>query len=229
VHRAFALVLAIVCVWGQILILARLQESRSDPQRSFSIAHYDVQLEPRLDSRTVTGTVTLSVASQSDDVAPAGATIALNRGRLEIDSVQEDGRDRAFVIDGNQLRITLPRGRANAIRAVAVRYHGAPSSGLVFSAEREQIYTIFSTSQWMVALDEPSARATLRLRVTMPRAWTGAGSGREVVRRDLPGDRVLMEWELDRPVPTYTFGFVIGAFAEVGDSVVRCISRTSHR
>ena len=209
-RRAFALVLAIV--WGQILILAYLQESRSDPQ-GFSITHYDVQLEPRLESRTVTGTVTLSVVTHRDDAE----TIALNRGRLEIDSVEEDGRDRAFVIDGNRLRITLPRGRANATRTVTVSYHGAPSSGLVFNAEREQIYTVFSTSQWMVALDEPSARATLRLRVTMPRGWLGTASGREVSRRELPEDKVLMEWQLERPVPTYTFGFAIGAFSDVID------------
>ena len=56
------------------------------------MTHYDVRLEPRLESRTLTGTVTLSVVVHSDDVAPADATITLNRGRLEIDGVQEDGR-----------------------------------------------------------------------------------------------------------------------------------------
>lgn len=221
VLRGIALVLAI-SVWGQILIFARWQESQSvRPTRSFSITHYDVQLEPRLESRTVTGTVTVSVMPHRDGLE----TIALSRGRLEIDSVQEDGQRRAFVVDGNQLRITIPRGRADQARRLTVTYRGAPSSGLVFNAEREQIYTVFSTSQWMVALDEPSARATLRLRVTMPRAWTGAGSGREVVRRDVPGDRVLMEWALDRPVPTYTFGFAIGAFAETGDRSSRVALR----
>lgn len=101
----------------------------------FAVGHYDVQLEPRLESRTVTGTVTLSVVVNGDDVE----TITLNRGRLEIDSVQEDGRARAFVIDGNRVRIRLPRDRANEPRLLTVTYHGAPSSGLVFSEEREQI------------------------------------------------------------------------------------------
>ena len=183
----------------------------------FSVTHYDVQLEPRLESRTLTGTVTLSVVVHRDDVAPAGATIALNRGRLEIDGVQEDGRARAFVIDGNLVRITLPRGRLNETRTLTITYHGAPSSGLVFNEEREQIYTVFSTSQWMPALDEPSARATLRLRLTMPRSWTAAASGRERSRRELPANTVVMEWEQKRPVPTYTFGFAAGAFTEATD------------
>jgi aminopeptidase N len=225
VHRPFAPLLA---GWLGLCMIAVSGHAQAPPAReaqSFSITHDDVQLEPRLESRTVTGTATLSVVSHRDDRAPAGATVALNRGRLEIDSVQESGRGRAFVIDGNQLRITLPRGRANETRTLTVSYHGAPSSGLVFNAEREQIYTVFSTSQWMVALDEPSARATLRLRVTMPRGWMGAASGREVSRRELPGNKALMEWQLDRPVPTYTFGFAIGAFSDVSDRSSRVALR----
>ncbi len=90
-----------------------------------------------------------------------------------------------------------------------------PQSGLVFAPEREQIYTIFSTSQWMPAIDEPDARATLRLRLTMPREWTGAASGRHVSRRLVSPDKALVEWRLERPMPTYTFGFAIGAFDEM--------------
>ena len=142
-------------------------------------------------------------------------TIALSRGRLEIDGVRENGRPRAFVVDGSRVRITLPPGKPNETRRLTIVYHGMPASGLVFDPEREQIYTVFSTSQWMIALDDPAARATLRLRLKMPRAWLGAGSGREVSRRDVSADQSLIEWQQDRPVPTYTFGFAVGAFTEV--------------
>ena len=100
-------------------------------------------------------------------------------------------------------------------RTLTVAYHGKPASGLVFSPDHEQIYTLFSTSQWMIALDDPDARATLRLRLTMPRGWAGVASGREVSRREMAADTTLMEWRQDRPVPTYTFGFAIGAFTDV--------------
>jgi len=198
-------------VWA---VAGHAQTPGARDERPFSVTHYDVRLEPRLVSRTLTGSVTLSVVVHRDDLE----TIALNRGRLEIDGVQEDGRARAFVVDGNLVRITLPRGSPDEKRrALTVTYHGVPSSGLVFNEEREQIYTVFSTSQWMPALDEPSARATLRLRLTMPRAWTAAASGREVSRRELPANTVVMEWEQKRPVPTYTFGFAAGAFTEATD------------
>jgi aminopeptidase N len=181
--------------------------------RSFSVTHYDVQLAPRLESRTVTGVATRSVVLHRDQVD----TIALARGRLEIDSVQEDGSARPFVVDGSRVRITLPRGRANQTRTLTIAYHGMPSSGLMFDPEREQFYTVFSTSQWMVAVDEPDARATLRLRLTIPRGWLSAASGREISRRDTSPSEAVVEWQLDRPVPTYTFGFVAGAFSEASD------------
>jgi aminopeptidase N len=190
-------------------------------ERSFSVTHYDVEIEPRLESQTLTGTATLTLAFTRDLVQ----TITLDRGRLEIDGVEEDGRPRAFTAEGSRLRLILPRGKANEKRTLTVRYRGTASSGLVFNAEREQIYTVFSTSQWMIALDDPAARATLRLRVTMPRTWTGAGSGREVARRDGTGGKMQMEWQIDRPAPTYTFGFAIGAFSEASDQSSRVALR----
>ena len=112
-------------------------------------------------------------------------------------------------------------------RTLTVTYHGAPSSGLVFNAEREQIYTVFSTSQWMLALDEPSARATLRLRLTMPRAWTAAAAAATSLDATRVSEtRPSWSGEQNRPVPTYTFGFAVGAFAEVDRSrrqVRRCV------
>jgi hypothetical protein len=160
------------------------------------------------------------------DVAPAGATITLDRGRLEIDSVREGGSSRAFVVDGTQVRITLPRGRLDEKRMLTVSYRGAPSSGLVFDTEREQIYTVFSTSQWMVAIDEPSARATLRLRLTMPRAWTR----RQAVARSLDTkcQPRRSSWNGSRigPCRRTRFGFAAGAFSEVTDRAgrTRCAS-----
>jgi aminopeptidase N len=191
-------------------------QTRAGDEPPFRVTHYDVQIEPRLESRTVIGTVTLSLVMDRGDIASTEATMTLDRGRLEIDSVAEGASSRAFVVDGSHVRITLPRAQSNPRRAVTISYHGAPSSGLVFNAEREQIYTVFSTSQWMVAVDDPSARATLRLRLTLPRAWAVAASGREIARREA-GNNVVVEWEQDRPVPTYTFGFAAGAFSEVTD------------
>ena len=216
--------------------VATYAQTRAGNEPSFRVTHYDVQLEPRLESRTVIGIVTLSLVVHPGNAASADTTITLDRGRLEIDDVQEGPNDRAFVVDGTRVRITIPRGQSNderragaadrpETRTLTINYHGAPSSGLVFNAEREQIYTVFSTSQWMVAVDDPSARATLRLRLMLPREWTASASGREIARREVAGNKVVVEWEQDRPVPTYTFGFAAGAFSEVTDRAGRTALR----
>jgi hypothetical protein len=78
--------------------------NRDEPP--FRVTRYDVQLEPRLGSRTVVGTATLSVVMQRGDVASADTTITLDRGRLEIDGVQE-GREQSRLRRGRHSRADL--------------------------------------------------------------------------------------------------------------------------
>jgi aminopeptidase N len=204
-----------------VAVHARGQAAKPAPSHPFSVTHYDVTLEPHLSTRSVSGIVTLT-AIVHDDAADA---ITLNRGALDIDSVREGTADRAFAVDGSRVRITLPRAGSSRRRTIAISYHGTPRSGLVFVPEREQLYTIFSTSQWTVALDQPDARATLRLRLTIPAGWAAAASGREVSRHAISKDAQTIEWRQERAVPTYTFGFVAGRFETVTESASRVTLR----
>ena len=196
---------------------AHVHAQAPKPARPFAVTHYDVALEPQLSTGSVSGVVRLSVTFHDDE----SDTISLNRGALEIDSVREGAADRRFAVDGNRVRITLPRPGLPAQRTIAITYHGTPRGGLVFVPEREQLYTIFSTSQWTIALDEPDARATLRLRLTVPRGWAAAASGRQVSRRAISKDAQVIEWRQDRAVPTYTFGFVAGRFVTAESTSAR--------
>ena len=184
---------------------APAQPGDDPPSRRFHVSHYDVQLHPRLVAKTITGTTVMTLSLDDGE-----RNVVVNRGSLQIDAVREGAEPRPFEVAGTTLRVSLEPGRP-AARELTIDYHGAPSSGLVFVPERDQIYTLFSTSQWMPAIDEPDARATLRLRVTIPRGWTGAASGREVARRS-SGDMQQVEWRQARAVPTYTFGFAVGRF-----------------
>ena len=62
-----------IVVWLAIGAMSPLSDAQpqpreSDVRRAFSVTHYDVELEPRLESRTVTGSVTLAVVLHRDDV-----------------------------------------------------------------------------------------------------------------------------------------------------------------
>jgi aminopeptidase N len=188
-------------------------QSAPTPDRTVAVSHYDLELRPQLEARTVEGSVSLTVHAPVSGSSRA----VLNRGALEIDAVLEGDRPLRFRIDRAQLQIDVPPSAGGRERTIAIRYHGRPTSGLVFVPEREQLYTIFTTPQWMPAADEPSARATLRLRLHIPRSWTGAGAGREVSRRAASDGVDVVEWLQERPVPAYTFGFSVGRFSEVTD------------
>jgi aminopeptidase N len=202
-----------LCLWLAGLATLRAQRTASEAAPAFAITHYDARLEPNLTARSISGSVTLTLAPRG----PSAGTLTLNRGTLEIDSVIEQGAARTFEIDGSIVRITLPPRDTTGNRTLTVTYHGTPRNGLSFVPEREQIYTIFSTSQWMVAEDSPGARATFGLRLIVPRGWAVAASGREVSRQSLSADMDLSEWRQDVAVPTYTFGFAAGRFSVVSD------------
>jgi aminopeptidase N len=175
---------------------------------AFDVAHYSVALALDVGTGSITGTERIALT-----VRGAETSLAFDSGALMVDSVQS-GSALPFVQRGRQLIVTLPAAARDGDRvSLDIRYHGAPRNGLTQLAAGAQAYTTFSTSQWMVAVDAPSDRATLDLEVALPAAWKAAGSGREISRRERAGTATY-HWRLDRDMPSYLFGFVAGAFGE---------------
>lgn len=183
------------------------------PAREFDVTHYEARIAPDLAAKSVAGTVTVTVRPLQSDAR----VVALDRGALEVTSVTEAAAPLPYTTDGSRLRVTLPARTGAGSRDVTIRYRGTPRFGLVFQPERRQMYTVFSTSQWMVAVDAPDDRASLALAVEVPRGWALVASGREVSRRPLSAAVDLSSWRLDREAPTYTFGFAAGVFRAADD------------
>jgi aminopeptidase N len=199
--------------WLMALAIMTTAQPKTVP--ILDVIHYDARVEPDIASKTVKGEVVLTFLITASD----RPTIELDRGDLTIDSVREGGQAREFVQQGRKLQILLARpSEAREQHQLAIEYHGAPKFGLQFFPERSQVTTVFSTSQWLVCIDDPSDRATLKLSVVLPANLTATGSGRLVGQHALPGEKTLYEWELDRQVPAYTFGFTAGSFIEAADA-----------
>src|SRR5262249_25641140 len=144
--------------------------------------------------------------------------IQLDCGDLTIDSVRENGDERRFSTNNRRLNVALPRSaKPEQVRQLDIRYHGAPTRGIRFFPEREQVYTIFSTSQWMVCVDDPADKATLRLTLVLPTNLRAVANGQFVSKTTLPNGRVASEWRQDKPVSTYVLGFAAGPFREVAE------------
>jgi aminopeptidase N len=189
---------------------------------AIDVIHYDARVEPDIRTRTIHGAVTIRFAVRRG----AQDAIEFDSGDLLVDAVREGGVPRRFVQLGPRLRIQMARTvPVNEIREVEIEYHGTPPSGIRFFPDRLQVYTVFSTSQWLVCVDAPEDKATLRLTVVLPAGLTAVGSGRLTAREAAPDGRIRFEWRQDQPAPTYTFGFAAGNFTEMTESRGRVRAR----
>lgn len=178
----------------------------------FDVLHYDARVEPDVVNKTVKGRVSVRLSARAGGLG----ALEFDCGDLVIDAVRVGAKAERFERAERVVRVFLSRpARAGETLEVEFDYHGAPRRGIRFHPELEQVYTVFTTSQWMVCVDAPEDRATLRMTLVLPANLGNVANGREVARRTLPDGRVEHEWRQDSPVSTYTFGFAAGRFREV--------------
>ncbi|HEY0728119.1 MAG TPA: M1 family aminopeptidase, partial [Pyrinomonadaceae bacterium] len=179
------------------VILCASVELRAD------VLHYTATLEPDIANKSIKGSVLIRVRTASN-------VVELNCGDLVIDSVRLEGTELPFSVVDRRLKVSLPSGKPE--RDLEVRFHGAPRYGIRFFPDRQQVYTVFSTSQWMVCVDDPADRATLTMKLILPATLTAVANGELVSQRDLPDNKRVSEWRQKNPIPTYIFGFAVGPF-----------------
>lgn len=195
-----------------LLLLAR---AAAAPSAVIEVLGYDVRLEPDIQAGTLRGRTTIAFRTRATDAAP----IAFDAGDLTVDSVRLDGRRASFQRAGGQLVIDAGPLAARQSHTAEVFYHGAPTEGLAFHPERSELYTSFSTSQWMVCLDAPDVRAPLRLGVVLPEGLEAVGSGTLEGKVPLGDGKLLSTWRQDAPTSSFLYGFAAGKYRRVTQSV----------
>lgn len=170
------------------------------------VLHYNAVIEPDIATKTIKGTVTIKFIT--DDVF-----VEFDCGALVIDSVLLAGKPLQFTVKDQRVRIELP-GKAKE-QQVQIDYHGTPKYGVSFFPDRNQAYTVFSTSQWMVCRDDPADKATLTMVLGTQMGLTHVGNGRLGTQNIWPNGTHTTEWNQTTPIPTYIFGFAIGPYKMV--------------
>ena len=170
------------------------------------VRDYSATIEPDIENKSVKGSVVIRFLSTAN-------VVEFNCGDLTIDSVTENNMLLEFSVNDHKLRVSLNERKRE--REIEIRFHGAPRRGIRFFPDRQQVYTIFSTSQWMVCIDNPADKATLTMKLILPATLTGVANGDLVSQRELRENKRLTEWRQRSQIPTYIFGFAVGPFRVV--------------
>lgn len=175
------------------------------------VLSYAATVTPDVSAKTVAGQVDILFRILSTDVR----TVEFDRADLVVDEVRGHGERLVFDLLPRRVRVHLPVPmEQGALAELSIAYHGAPRSGLQFVPERQQVYTVFSTSQWLVCIDAPGDKATVDLRVVLPTGLRAIGTGTLVSEGPGPNGTVVHRWRQDKPLSTYLFGFAAGRFVE---------------
>jgi aminopeptidase N len=179
---------------------------------TIDVLSYRAVVRPDIPARHVSGQVTIRARVLVDGTA----VVRLDRGQLTIEHVRDERHALAFDVPSQQLVVHLQRAvRAGTIVTLTVVYAGSPRTGLQFVPERRQAYTIFSTSQWLVCVDDPGDKATLDLEVQVPVDLQVIGSGTPTGQRPRPAGIVAHHFRLSRPTSSFLFGFAAGPFRTI--------------
>ena len=196
------------CFVFLLVCFAIVDQARANYTASdVNVIHYDVTIKPDISTKTIKGTVVIKFVTARDEVV-------FDCGALTIDSVYYKHDTLKFSVKDRRLRIELP-GKSKSVREIEINYHGTPRFGIRFFPDRNQVHTIFSTSQWMVCVDDPADKATLTMKLVFPAALTAVANGRFVYQRELSDGLRVSEWRQTKPIPTYIFGFAVGPFRVV--------------
>ena len=168
------------------------------------VLHYAATLEPDIAAKSVKGSVRIRFSTDSQQVE-------FNCGDLTIDAVRLKNTPLKFSVHDHRLTIPLP-SRTTRPQEIDIDFHGTPKYGMRFFPDRQQVYTIFSTSQWMVCVDDPSDKATLTFKLILPANLTPIANGQLVSETKLPNNKRASEWVQKTPIPTYIIGFTAGPF-----------------
>lgn len=209
--RRAAAALALAAALAPLAAFAQAAASRERAGANLDVLHYTARIEPDIAGKRLRGEVAIRLALR----ASGAQHIEFDAGDLDIDRVSEHGQALTFEKLDQRLRIRLAKPSVAGQRhEIEIGYRGAPRYGLEFHPERSEVYTIFSTSQWLVCIDAPSERATLDLTLTVPSGLKAVGNGRLVSKSALGGRRDSYRWRQDMAMPSYVYGFAAGRYFE---------------
>lgn len=195
-----------------ILVFTANGQSRDDFS-PVDVLHYEALVEPDIPGRSIKGKVSLRFFLPE----VRNSKFKLDCGDLVIESVQSGGTVIPFERQNNTIVFSSNSFDTTGPHNVEIKYHGNPKWGIRFFPESDEVYTVFSTSRWLVCNDSPDDKATLELNIKIHEGLQVVSVGTLTNKSKVENGKVIFTWKETKSVPTYTFGFVAGHFNKAVD------------
>lgn len=200
--------------------------------RVVDVRHVALNVSLDFDTETIAGSSTL-------DLSPINAglqSLTLDAAEMTIDGVRLLKPELADPVtwrhDGSDLHLTLPQPLdSGQLFSIVVDYHARPRRGLYFvkpdGAYPDKPLQAWTQGEdedsqfWFPCYDYPNDRATLELRVSVPKPLKALSNGALTWQGDDPAhpeERSIFHWKLGIPQVTYLATLVVGDFAVVSES-----------
>lgn len=190
--------------------------------RVVDVLHMKVDVRLDVPNKSVSGTVTHTIAPLNDGTAAA----EFDAIDMRIEAVTIAKKPANFAYNGRTLRVELGGALKKGQEvAVAIQYVAHPRIGLYFIAPDEgypdkpaQVWSQCQdedTRYWIPCFDHPSEKQTTEMIATVPGSWYALSNGRLLQEKKNRDGTKTFHWHQDRPHSTYVMTLAAGEFNRI--------------
>jgi aminopeptidase N len=193
----------------------------AESTHSYDVLHYVIDLELPMDSRFISGVVTIAAQSNEDNLT----VVDVHLLDLTVDSIRVDGVSASYDHTDETITITLPHAYNQGDSLdIMVGYSGTASGTmgyLWYQSTHKLSYTLgcpFCTRRWMPCYDRPwdKADAGVEFFITVPDSYTVCANG-AYMGKQVAGGKATYHWKHDYPISPYLIHFASSIFTTYSD------------
>lgn len=169
------------------------------------VTHYQVYVVPDFENQQISGKVNIQF-----NLSKKADKVIFDTGNLSITNVAGENIQ-GFAQREEKVILDLLNPEIGTYQ-VQMEYEGKPTRGLIFSTQREELYTVYFTEEWMVCNAIPDDKATFQLAILIPNHLESVASGILIDTVSKADDKTLYTWQQDYATPAYTYGLAVGQF-----------------
>ena len=189
--------------------------------RIVDVQHIKLEIAPDFDTKSISGTSTLTVAPIYDDTD----FMVLDACEMEIESVSLEGKALEHHHDGENLTVYFGKTlEPDKHFELAIKYSATPSRGAYFVGPDhgypDKHLEFWTQGQdedsryWFPCFDYPNERMTSEIIARVPKGMTSLSNGALIDERD-EGDYHYHHWKHEVPHVPYLMMLVIGDYVKV--------------